>query len=151
MNRVIRIIFCNIGFYVLVFQLYTFCLCFLNPFILYELKFTSLGVPEEWLCILKTPVRPITSMPNKNGVENLPQTADKPLAKSQRFVNGKSNSVSFAMLKEPTPRQHIFEMMTPEDLIPRDHLLRKLDKFVDFEFICDKVRISTAATTAALP
>lgn len=45
-----------------------------------------------------------------------------------------------AMLKEPTPRQHTLEMVILEDLVPTDHLLRKIDKYIDFEFIRDKVR-----------
>ena len=45
-----------------------------------------------------------------------------------------------AMLKEPAPRQHILEMVTLEELVPADHLLRKIDKYIDFEFIRDKVR-----------
>lgn len=46
----------------------------------------------------------------------------------------------FAMLKEPTPRQHTLEMVILEDLVPADHLLRKIDKYIDFEFIRDAVR-----------
>jgi transposase len=46
----------------------------------------------------------------------------------------------FAMLKEPTPRQHTLEMVILEDLVPTDHLLRKIDKYIDFEFIRDQVR-----------
>lgn len=49
-------------------------------------------------------------------------------------------SVKTAMLKEPTPRQHTLEMVILEDLVPADHLLRKIDKYIDFEFIRDKVR-----------
>lgn len=45
-----------------------------------------------------------------------------------------------AMLKEPTPRQHTLEIVILEDLVPADHLLRKIDKHIDFEFIRDKVR-----------
>ena len=44
------------------------------------------------------------------------------------------------MLKEPTPRQHRLEMVILEDLVPSDHLLRKIDRFINFEFIRDKVR-----------
>lgn len=44
------------------------------------------------------------------------------------------------MLKEPTPRQHALEMVILEDLVPKDHLLRKIDKYIDFAFIRDKVR-----------
>jgi transposase len=44
------------------------------------------------------------------------------------------------MLKEPTPRQHTLEMVILEDLVPADHLLRKIDQYISFEFIRDKVR-----------
>ena len=49
-------------------------------------------------------------------------------------------SVKTAMLKEPTPRQHTLEMVILEDLVPADHLLRKIDKYIDFEFIRNQVR-----------
>lgn len=45
-----------------------------------------------------------------------------------------------AMLKEPAPRQHTLEMVILEDLVPADHLLRKIDKYINFEFIRDQVR-----------
>ena len=31
------------------------------------------------------------------------------------------------MLKNPSPRQHTLEMVILEDLVPADHLLRKID------------------------
>jgi transposase len=43
------------------------------------------------------------------------------------------------MLKQPTPAQHELEMVTLEELVPKDHLLRKIDAAVDFEFIRGKV------------
>lgn len=43
------------------------------------------------------------------------------------------------MLKKPTAAQHELEMVTIEMLVPKDHLLRKIDAAVDFEFIRDKV------------
>lgn len=48
--------------------------------------------------------------------------------------------VMTAMLKDPTPRQHTLEMVILEDLVPADHLLRKIDKYINFHFIRDKVR-----------
>lgn len=39
------------------------------------------------------------------------------------------------MLKAPTPAQQQLEMVTLEMLVPQDHLLRKIDATVDFEFI----------------
>ena len=44
------------------------------------------------------------------------------------------------MLKEPTPQQYQFEMVTLEELVPQDHLVRKIDATIDFEFIRDTVR-----------
>ncbi|MDN6885006.1 transposase, partial [Variovorax sp. CAN2819] len=43
------------------------------------------------------------------------------------------------MLKSPTPAQQELEMVTLEMLVPQDHLLRKIDAAVDFEFIRAKV------------
>lgn len=43
------------------------------------------------------------------------------------------------MLKKPTAAQQELEMVTLEMLVPQDHLLRKIDAAVDFEFIRDKV------------
>lgn len=39
------------------------------------------------------------------------------------------------MLKTPSPKQHALEMVTLEELVPADHLLRKINRFIDFEFI----------------
>jgi transposase len=43
------------------------------------------------------------------------------------------------MLKKPTAAQQELEMVTLEMLVPQDHLLRKIEAAVDFEFIRDKV------------
>ncbi|AJX75393.1 hypothetical protein BG16_4201 [Burkholderia pseudomallei MSHR2543] len=43
------------------------------------------------------------------------------------------------MLKTPMPTQHELEMVTLEELVPKDHLLRQIDATVDFEFIRAKV------------
>lgn len=43
------------------------------------------------------------------------------------------------MLKEPAPQQYQFEMVTLEELVPEDHLVRKIDAAIDFEFIRDAV------------
>ncbi len=39
------------------------------------------------------------------------------------------------MLKDPAPKQHTLEMVTLEELVPQDHLLRAIDQHIDFEFI----------------
>lgn len=39
------------------------------------------------------------------------------------------------MLKPPSPKQHALEMVTLEELVPADHLLRKIAQYIDFEFI----------------
>lgn len=43
------------------------------------------------------------------------------------------------MLREPTPAQQHLEMVTLEMLVPKGHLLRKIDATVDFQFIREKV------------
>lgn len=44
------------------------------------------------------------------------------------------------MLREPGAHQHALEMVTLESLVPEGHLLRRIDAFIDFEFIRDKVK-----------
>ena len=43
------------------------------------------------------------------------------------------------MLKRRTSRQSELEFVSIEELVPSDHLLRKIDKTIDFTFIYDKV------------
>lgn len=43
------------------------------------------------------------------------------------------------MLQEPSPQQYELEMVTMEQLVPKDHLVRKIDKSINFEFIRDEV------------
>lgn len=44
------------------------------------------------------------------------------------------------MLKEPAPQQYQFEMVTLDELVPEEHLVRKVDAAIDFEFIRDAVK-----------
>lgn len=44
------------------------------------------------------------------------------------------------MLKEPIPRPVEPEMVSLEQLVPHDHLVRKIDAAIDFEFIRDEVK-----------
>jgi transposase len=44
------------------------------------------------------------------------------------------------MLRTPTPAQHEIEMVTLEELVPQDHLLRLIDQHVDLEFIRDQTK-----------
>lgn len=44
------------------------------------------------------------------------------------------------MLKEPSPPQHELEMVSLESLIPDNHLLCKIDQYIDFEFIRHRVQ-----------
>lgn len=44
------------------------------------------------------------------------------------------------MLKAPSPQQYELEMVTLEQLVPQNHLVRKIDAAIDFEFIRDEVR-----------
>ena len=41
------------------------------------------------------------------------------------------------MLKKPGPEQTAIEMVTLDQLVPPDHLLRKIDRVIDFSFIHD--------------
>ena len=41
------------------------------------------------------------------------------------------------MLKPPAPHQHRLEMVTLEELVPPDHLLRLIDRHIPFDFIRD--------------
>lgn len=43
------------------------------------------------------------------------------------------------MLKSPAIEQTAIEMVTLDQLVPRDHLLRKIDAVIDFSFIHDRV------------
>ena len=43
------------------------------------------------------------------------------------------------MLKKPGPDQTALEMVTLEELVPADHLLRKIDAVIDFSFIHERV------------
>lgn len=44
------------------------------------------------------------------------------------------------MLKERTSQQSELELVSIESLVPRDHLLRKIDRAIDFSFIYEKAR-----------
>ncbi|MGZ2505158.1 hypothetical protein ACVINI_005704 [Rhizobium beringeri] len=54
------------------------------------------------------------------------------------------------MLKKPAPQQTALEMVTLDSLVPKDHLLRKIDAAIDFSFIMIVLRDFTVPTTAAL-
>lgn len=43
------------------------------------------------------------------------------------------------MLKKPAPEQTAIEMVTLDSLVPKDHLLRKIDAVIDFSFIHERV------------
>jgi transposase len=43
------------------------------------------------------------------------------------------------MLRKPSPQQTALEMVSLEGLVPRDHLLRKIEAVIDFSFIHDLV------------
>jgi len=43
------------------------------------------------------------------------------------------------MLKKPCPDQTVLEIVTLDQLVPTDHLLRKIDAVIDFSFIHDRV------------
>ena len=43
------------------------------------------------------------------------------------------------MLRDTSPQQYQLEMVTLEQLVPKDHLVRKIDTAIDFEFIRTEV------------
>jgi len=43
------------------------------------------------------------------------------------------------MLRSNREKQQQYELVSIEDLVPADHLLRKIDKYIDFSFIDQKV------------
>lgn len=43
------------------------------------------------------------------------------------------------MLRSHRDKQQSFELVSLEELVPQDHLLRKVDKYIDFSFIHEKV------------
>lgn len=43
------------------------------------------------------------------------------------------------MLKKPLPQQTELEIVTLEGLVPQDHLLRRIERVIDFSFIRDRV------------
>lgn len=44
------------------------------------------------------------------------------------------------MLRSNPENQSTYEFVCLEELVPENHLLRKIDKFIDFSFILEKVR-----------
>jgi transposase len=44
------------------------------------------------------------------------------------------------MLKPHEKKQVAVEMVTIEELVPDDHLLRKINRFIDFSFIREKTK-----------
>ncbi|MGO4792408.1 IS1182 family transposase [Paenibacillus sp. 2KB_20] len=44
------------------------------------------------------------------------------------------------MLRSNREKQQAYEFVSIEELVPQDHLLRKVDKYIDFSFIDEKVR-----------
>lgn len=44
------------------------------------------------------------------------------------------------MLRSNREKQQHYEFVSIEDLVPNDHMLRKIDKYIDFSFIEEKVR-----------
>jgi transposase len=41
------------------------------------------------------------------------------------------------MLKAPAPKQCALETVTLEELVPKDHLLRTIEQYIEFDFIRD--------------
>ena len=44
------------------------------------------------------------------------------------------------MLRSNNGKQNSYEFVSIEDLVQQDHTLRKIDKYISFEFILEKVK-----------
>jgi hypothetical protein len=44
------------------------------------------------------------------------------------------------MLRSNRDKQQNYELVSIEDLVPQDHLLRMIETYIDFSFIEEKVR-----------
>jgi hypothetical protein len=66
------------------------------------------------------------------------QTADKIPAEALVFHGGLIYFVRF--LKKPEAQQQEPEMVSVESLVPPNHLLRKIDRVVNFSFIHERVK-----------
>jgi hypothetical protein len=60
------------------------------------------------------------------------QTADKPLASFGGMIHSDT-------LKKLPPEQTALEMVTLDSLVPKDHLLCKIDALINLSFILDRV------------
>ena len=59
--------------------------------------------------------------------------------------------IIWSMLKNYAPHQTELEMVTLEDLVPAEHLVRKIETAIDFEFIREtRFAICTVSTMVAL-
>ena len=61
------------------------------------------------------------------------QTVDKVLANKAGIL------YFWQMLRKQSGKQLKMEFVCLEDLVPKDHLLRKIDKYIEFDFIYEKV------------
>jgi transposase len=59
------------------------------------------------------------------------------LSKSEENIKGKGRN---HMFQTHSHRQGSIELVHIEDLVPQDHLLRKIDATIDFSFIVEKTR-----------
>jgi hypothetical protein len=51
------------------------------------------------------------------------------------------------MLRKPSPQQTALEIVSLDGLVPKDHLLRKIDAVIDFSFIHDRLPDFIVRTT----
>ncbi|MBB4233258.1 hypothetical protein [Rhizobium mongolense] len=47
--------------------------------------------------------------------------------------------IQWDRLKKPVSSQTALEMVTLDSLVPKDHLLRKIDAVIDFSFVHDRI------------
>lgn len=62
------------------------------------------------------------------------------LYKSQEKWYNKSRKSVMKMLRETSGQQLKYELVMIDNLVPENHLLRKIDKVIDFSFINEKSR-----------
>lgn len=53
--------------------------------------------------------------------------------------------IQWSMLRKPLPQQTALEIVTLEGLVPKDHLVRKIDGVIDFSFFFGRVAGLAAA------
>jgi hypothetical protein len=78
------------------------------------------------------------------GIISRAQTADKVIA----FGGGLL--IHWCIIRKPLPQPTALEIVSLDGLVPKDHLLRKIDAVIDFSFIHDRVAGGFIARTTGV-